>query len=50
LLVDSPGSEEMVEADAAEILSEIAAISAEQVDLQVIVATARPELIGDLVP
>lgn len=50
LLIDSPGSEEMVEADAAEILSEIAAISAEQTGLQVIVATARPELIGDLVP
>ena len=50
LLIDSPGSEEMVDADAAEILNEIAAISAEQVGLQVIVATARPELIGDLVP
>lgn len=48
LLIDSPGSEEMVEADAAEILAEITAIAAEQDHLQVIVATARPELIGDL--
>lgn len=49
LLIDSPGSEEMVEADAAEILGELVKICAELRSLQIIVATARPELIEDLV-
>ena len=50
LLIDSPGSEEMVEADAAEILGELVKICDEVPSLQVIVATARPELIKELVP
>jgi hypothetical protein len=49
LLIDSPGSEEMVETDAAEILGELVKICAELMSLQVIVATARPELIEDVV-
>ena len=49
LLIDSPGSEEMVDADAAEILGELVKICTELTSLQVIVATARPELIEDLV-
>jgi hypothetical protein len=50
LLIDSPGSEEMVEGDAAEVLGELAHICQELPSLQVIVATARAELIKDLVP
>jgi hypothetical protein len=50
LLIDSPGSEEMVEADAAEILGELGKICEELPSLEVIVATARPELVSDFVP
>jgi hypothetical protein len=50
LLIDSPNSEEMVEADAAEIIDEIAAICEELPGLQVVLASARPELIEGRVP
>ncbi len=50
LLIDSPGSEEMVDVDAAEILGELAVICEEQHNLQVIVASARPDLIQEMVP
>jgi hypothetical protein len=50
LMIDSPGSEEMVTGDASEILNGLAGICAEQPELQVIVATARPDLAEGLVP
>jgi hypothetical protein len=49
LMVDSPGSEEMASDDASEILREVASICDEQESLQVIVATARPDLVTGLV-
>lgn len=48
LLIDSPGSEEMVRPDAAEIVSELRALCDELDGLQVIVASARPDLLTDL--
>lgn len=45
LLIDSPNSEEMVEADAAEIIDEIASICDELPTLQIVLASARPGLI-----
>lgn len=49
LLVDSPNSEEMVEHDAAEILQQLSAICEELPSLQVFVASAKPDLVMDVV-
>lgn len=48
LLVDSPGSEEMIKDDAAEIIAELDALGKEQAGLQVVIATARPDLVQHL--
>jgi hypothetical protein len=49
LLVDSPNSEEMVEHDAAEILRQLSAICDETPSLQIFVASAKPDLVMEVV-
>lgn len=50
LLIDSPGNEEMTDADVQEILAQLRLLTSETPDLQILLATARQAIVEKVVP